>query len=500
MATERVPEKKPDVEVRTLTQNIGLVLGALVLITVLMLPTPPSLPSAGQRMIGILFFAIIIWMTSAVSYPVSATLLTALTALLLGTAPNVEDPTKLLGTSKALALAISGYSSTAWALVAGAMFISVAMMKTGLDRRIALAVLSRVGTKTNHIYIGVIFTGFLLSFLVPSSTARLACLVPIILGIIRNMNIDQHSRFAALLMVGAAQADTLWNIMVQTAAAQNLVAVGFISSQLHTTVSWLDWIIATTPYSLIMVIIYYFLSTRLIKPEIKELSGGIDHIKEMQREMGPMSLPEKKLLIISLVLLFFWSTGGKLHTLDTSTTTIVAVALFFMPGIGIMDWKFAQPRIGWGSIVMFGAGISLGTALLRTKAATWLADTFVQTFSLTAATGFMIIAIIAAFLILIHLGFASATALSSAMIPIIIAIVLGVQTPGINPVGLTMILQFSICFGFILPVNSPQGMVAYSSDTFEVKDFIRTGVPITIIGYVLLLVFSLTYWSWIGLV
>ena len=44
-----------------------------------------------------------------------------------------------------------------------------------------------------------------------------------------------------------------------------------------------------------------------------------------------MSFDEKKLLCISIVLLGFWATGGKLHHFDTSTTTIVAIALFFMP-------------------------------------------------------------------------------------------------------------------------------------------------------------------------
>ncbi|MDY4746586.1 anion permease, partial [Veillonella caviae] len=194
-----------------------------------------------------------------------------------------------------------------------------------------------------------------------------------------------------------------------------------------------------------------------------------------------------------------WATGGKLHTIDTTTTTIIAIALFFFPGIGIMDWKFAQPNIDWGSIVMFGAGIGLGSVLLKTKAATWLAHVFVSAFSLETASIFLLIAIMAAFLIVIHLGFASATALSSAMIPIVISIVMGHDADGLNPLGVTMLMQYAICFGLVLPVNSPQGMVAYGTDAFDVKTFMRTGIPMTIIGYLMMLVFTLTYWHWIGL-
>ena len=143
-----------------------------------------------------------------------------------------------------------------------------------------------------------------------------------------------------------------------------------------------------------------------------------------------------------------------------------------------MDWKFAQPNIDWGSIVMFGAGIGLGAVLLKTKAATWLAQVFVNAFSLETASVFILIAVMAAFLIVIHLGFASATALSSAMIPIVISIVMSHSAEGLNPLGVTMLMQYAICFGLVLPVNSPQGMLAYGTDTFDVKTFMTTGIPI----------------------
>lgn len=101
-------------------------------------------------------------------------------------------------------------------------------------------------------------------------------------------------------------------------------------------------------------------------------------------------------------------------------------------------------------------------------------------------------------LFLIHLGFASATALASTMIPIIISVLTAVQTPGLNVIGMTMLLQFVVSFGFILPVNAPQNMIAYGTDTFDARDFVRTGLVITLAAMVLLVVFALTYWPWMG--
>jgi di/tricarboxylate transporter len=99
----------------------------------------------------------------------------------------------------------------------------------------------------------------------------------------------------------------------------------------------------------------------------------------------------------------------------------------------------------------------------------------------------------ALFLIVIHLGFASATALAAAMIPIIIAVMQGVGTPGMNLVGMTMLLQFVVSFGFILVVNAPQNMVAYGTETFEARDFVRTGLVLTVMAFALVMLLGATY-------
>jgi anion transporter len=249
-----------------------------------------------------------------------------------------------------------------------------------------------------------------------------------------------------------------------------------------------------------MSLALYFVMTRMMPPEVKEVTGGREGIRKALADLGPMKASEKKLLAISLTLLAFWATEGVLHKFDTSTTTITAVALMFLPGIGIMTWKEAQPRIPWGTVVLFGIGISLGTALLQTKGAVWLADIVVAEFGLKQATAMFILGVMTLFLIVIHLGFASATALASAMIPIVIAVLQGVATPGINIVGMTMLLQFVVSFGFILVVNAPQNMVAYGTETFEAKDFVRTGLVLTVIAFGLVMLLGATYWHWLGYV
>jgi anion transporter len=480
--------------------NWGLLLAVAALVIVLLVPTPAGLPVAGHRMLAILAFAVIIWMTEAVDYAVSAIVIAALMAFLLGFSPNPANPKVLMGTSAGLTLAFSGFANTALVLVASALFLSAAMTSTGLDKRIALSILSRVGTETRQVVIGTILVGFVIAFLVPSTTARVACLVPITLGIIAAFGVNRKGAFASMLMITTVQTASIWNVGIKTAAAQNMVAIGFIEKAFGRTITWLEWLIAAAPFAILMSIALYFVMTRMMPPEVKAVPGGREATRKALTDLGPMKTSEKKLLAITLGLLAFWSTEGVLHRFDTSTTTITAVALMFMPGIGIMTWKEAQPKIPWGTVILFGIGISLGTALLQTKGAVWLADIVVAEFGLKQATAMFILGVMTLFLVVIHLGFASATALASAMIPIVIAVLQNVGTPGINVVGMTMILQFVVSFGFILVVNAPQNMVAYGTETFEARDFVRTGLVLTLIAYALVMALGATYWHWLGYV
>ncbi len=188
------------------------------------------------------------------------------------------------------------------------MFLAVAMTKTGLDKRIALVILSKLGAKSNRVVIGVILCGFILSFFVPSTTARVACLVPIVMGMIKAFDVPLKSKFAGMLMITVAQVDSVWNVGIKTAAAQNMVAVNFISSQLGVDISWLDWFVAAAPFSLLMSICLYKLMMHLMPPEIDEIKGGKETVARLLKEMGKVSVEEMKLLVISIFLLIFWTT------------------------------------------------------------------------------------------------------------------------------------------------------------------------------------------------
>jgi anion transporter len=480
---------------------IGRGLGVLVLLAIELLPLGATLPVAGHHMLAILGFAVVVWITEAMDYAVSAVIISTLIVFLVGSAPDAANPNTVIGTQKALKLALAGFSNSALALVAAALFIAAAMTVTGLDRRIALLGMSRIGAGGKRILRGAILVTFLMSFIVPSGTARAACMVPIMLGSIGALKLDRKGPLAASIMISIAQATNIWNVGILTAAAQNLLSRGFVEKVFGSAhaLTWIDWFIAGAPWSLLMSLVLYFVVRKLLPPEIESIPGGKQAMAASYAELGPMTRKEQRLLAISLALLALWATEGKLHNLDTASTMIGGVALMVLPGIGVMTWGAVQKRIPWGTVLLFGVGISLGTALLDTKAADWLSNLVVQTFHLDTLSAFGVFAVLSAFLILIHLGFASATALTAALLPILISVLTSLPGP-INAAGISMLLAFTVSFGFVLPVNTPQNMVCFGTETFTSRQFIRVGLCLTVVGYVMMLLFALSWWRLLGLI
>jgi len=315
--------------------------------------------------------------------------------------------------------------------------------------------------------------------------------------VILAFGIDKRSNYAAAVMITVAQATSIWNVGIMTAAAQNVLTVGFMDKLLGQSVNWTQWLIAGAPWAVLMSIVLYFTMRWLLPPESEAISGGKEAVQRELAALGPMTGAQKRLAAVSVALLAFWATGGKLHELDTTTVTFIGLVLLMLPRIGVMDWKAMQGRIPWGTLIVFGVGISLGSALLATQAGQWLGNFVVAKSGLATQGPLAVFAILAAFLIVVHLGFASATALTAALLPIMIAVL---QTlPGdINKVGMTMLLGFTVSYGFMLPINAPQNMVCLGTETFNGRQFAKVGIVLTVVGYLLMLVLAATYWRWLG--
>ena len=73
-------KKQATERIRILQKCMDFYLALAVLAVIVMLPNPEGLSVAGQRMIGIMVFSVIVWATTAISYPVSAGVIMTLMA------------------------------------------------------------------------------------------------------------------------------------------------------------------------------------------------------------------------------------------------------------------------------------------------------------------------------------------------------------------------------------------------------------------------------------
>jgi sodium-dependent dicarboxylate transporter 2/3/5 len=464
---------------------------------VLMLPTPVGLTASGQVALGLLALVIILWISECVSPAASAIVLTGMAVLGLMGKPLTEGA-KPMSSADALQVMLGGYSSSAVLLVAGALFLAVALKLTGLDRRVALLVMSKVGISPARLTVGAMIVGFVLALFIPSATARVGAVIPIMVGVVTALGLPITSSLGATLMIVTAQACSIFNMAVKTGAAQNLISLNFMQGAFERTVTWGEWFITALPFTLSMTVVLFFVSLMVLRPHVPPAEEARKRLADEVATLGPVTLPEKRLMLVALLLLVLWSTEGWLHPLDTTTTTQLGIALLLMPRIGVMTWAQAEKQVPWGTIVLFAAGIALGILLSRTGAASWLAGVTLGQLGLEGLSVVAVVGALSLFSIVLHLGFASATGLASTLIPIMIAFSQTLPFGAETAFGIVMIQSFVVSFGFILPTNAPQNMLCYGTGAFSTLQFAKVGIVMTVAGLLLLLLFSATVWPMMG--
>ena len=479
---------------RLLVGKIAILVSFCVLVLILLLPLRGLTP-AGQAMLGILSMAIILWVTEAMAYPVSALLIALLMTLFLGLIPNPDTGTAI-GTSKAILLAMKGFSSPSIIVIFGALIMAAAMQATELDRRIARTILLRVHPSPNAILAGCLLVGAVFSFLIPSSTGRIAVQISILSGVVATLGLDAKSRFTAILVIGAAQVSTIWNVGVMTATGHNVAGLELMAEHSGFTITWAKWLLHAGLWSAFMTVILFLILRRELKG--LQFNSGTANLASRYE---PLNKTQKRLALYTVLLITSWITEGALHHITVPATMLIMSVCLLLPGIGVFDsWKELEKQLPWGVIVMFGVSISLGQQLVNTGAAAWLADSCFSTLDISSFSIPLLVVVMTAFTIIMHLGFASATSVTVALLPVFLAFT-DTLPPSItqNAMGLVLLQLFAVSFGMILPVNTPQNMVAYSTGSFDTKTFARIGLQLTVASLATFALFAATWWKWTGL-
>ncbi len=352
-------------------------------------PAPlPVYRSTGNAYWAFWLFAVIVWISEAISYPLSAVAIFTFLTVGLGFAPAGPAGARL-GTAKALTIALSGLTNGGWVLVVTGLFIAAIMLETGLEKRMALTILKIVGTKTKNLMAGMMVAMSVFGFFIPSITARAATLCPIALGLVDALKFSRKSQFSKAMLLSIAVSSSVSGVGVLSGGAQNPVTVSFVEKVTGRSITWLQWLIYGEPFALVLTVVAYFFVTRMVKVEFDDVPGGKELVQQQLQALGPASAKEKKLLYILLATILAWATEP-LHKIDANSVSVLSVLILLSPVIGVTDWKIVAKKVDLGTIALFGAGISLGEMLLKTGAATWAAKQSLGAIGVTSMSPLMI--------------------------------------------------------------------------------------------------------------
>lgn len=459
--------------------SILLAFGSLAAI-VWLIPEIKGLKPAGKAALGVGAFAIILWVTQAVDDAFSGILIVFMLAGLKVTT---------------LAGAFTGYSNTAiWLIVIG-FIMAGCMEKSGLSRRIALFLVNAAGGSANKIYWAVALVMLVLSFLVPSITARTLLMLPIILGIGQAFNAKQgESNILKALLFIVAMTGTMMSVGILTAHVGNPITTGLIEAATHKTISWSEWFRAGGPPALVLSLLSVILLRIMWPPEIASLGDGQSYIKEELAAMGKLSYQEKYTLVVFGLTLVLWATDSY-HKVNVVLVGLLSVIMLLWPNKGIMNWKEAQQKVPWNIFMVYGAGLSMGTALVTSGAAKWLAGTLLSPIvNMPHMVQIILLIWVATGMQVLFTGGGPKT---TALTPIVIAHAVAINA---DPMVFALILGMNMQHQYLLPVSNMPNAVAMGTGQVTSGEVIRTGAVMSVLAAGFMSLMVTTYWKFIGLV
>ncbi|MFZ5648652.1 MAG: SLC13 family permease [Bacillota bacterium] len=476
----------------------GILLAALAYIGLSAVHFPQDLSPLGAKLITVLITMLIIWITESVDYSTSAFFLLGIFTLAVTGCPDPTNGGSPMGTREALGMSLSGFSSEAWIMVTSALILASAVKESGLGERIAYYILLLAGPSPRRILLGTLLMSYVSSIFIPAQAANAALMCAVSLSILDIYGIERRNNFAKALLLTVAFGTGIAGIGIQTSGAPTIQTANYLSEAGY-RISWLSWSLYGLPFSLAAgFILFLIISTRFPSGG---LPGGSALIRNKISDLGPLTPGELKLAAIMTATTFLWATEQKLHNIDSSTVSVAAVIVLFLPFINITTWDRLVKTINWGTLFLFGAAISLGQWLLKSGAAAWTARSAMSMLDLDNFGIVPIMALSIVFFSLISLTFSARAAAVAALVPAAIGFSQSLsETHGVTVWGCTLILYYAIQYSVLLPVNTPMSMIAYSSNTFTAKEMLGIGVPLIVTLMLLTLVFTKTYWHWMGLV
>lgn len=426
-----------------------------------------------NRGLALLALIAVLWLTEAVHTTITA-LLVPVGAVFLG----------LEGTKPAL----QAFANPTIFLFFGGFAIATALSVQGLDKYIASKVISLA--KGNFLVaVLLIFSATAALSMGISNTATTAMMLPLALGMLKNLDFNENKNTYAFVLLGIAYSASIGGMGTLIGSPPNAI----VASQMK--LSFTDWLQYGTPIMIILMPIMILAMFFVFRPKL-----NIKIESQTLEENQKLTKNQYFTIIIFALTALCWITGAWINPLITSTLnipkidpsdfdSIIAMGSAILICIsGLASWKQIQDNTDWGVLMLFGGGLTLSAVLSSSGASKTMVDGIVF---LVEGKHFFLIGLFVACFIIFLTEFTSNTASAALLVPIFISIA---QELNMNPLGLSMIIGLGASCAFMLPVATPPNAIVYASGKVEQKDMIKIGLVLNIISTIIIAVYGYYFW------
>jgi sodium-dependent dicarboxylate transporter 2/3/5 len=340
----------------------------------------------------------------------------------------------------------------------------------------------------------MISTGFMSMWI--SNTACAVVMLPIALSVIHLLRDDSDGftkndqNFTISVMLGIAFAANAGGIATVIGTPPNSILIGLLENEYHIEISFFKWMVIGLPFSIILIIIIYFVMVKWMFPN-KELvfNTSKNVIDSELKKLGKTSPKEKRVLLIFAVTVFLWifrtvinSIIPNLDLSDTMISIFGALALFTIPfnlkkGDFILQWNDTQ-KLAWGILILFGGGLALANGMSDSGIVDLIATTISNTNISVLLTAALLI-----ILMLFMTELMSNVALTAGLAPVVAGIAIGLNIPILY---LLIPVTIASSCAFMLPMATPPNAIVFASGYIKVSEMARVGFIINLISIVLL--------------
>ncbi|MCS6844795.1 MAG: anion permease [Caldilineales bacterium] len=470
------------------------ILPVLVAVVVALIPAPEGLAPYAWYYFAI-FLGVIVGL---VLEPLPAAAIGLIGVVLIGVlglafSPEQRADPKFDLPGEAIKWVLGGFSNTTVWLIFAAFMFAMGYEKTGLGRRVALFLVQRLGKRTLGLGYAVTLSDLVLAPFTPSNTARSGgTIFPVIRnipGLYGSEPGETARKIGSYIMWTALAATCVTSSMFLTGLAPNLLAVELVNKTVNMQITWIQWFTGFLPVGVILLLALPWLVYKLYPPEIKGSTEVPEWARQELAKMGKLSRQEIVMAALALLALLLWILGRSF--IDATMVALAVICLMLL--FGVVKWNdVLGNKAAWNVLVWFATLVTLAGGLNKVGFIPWLSNQAAGALEGLPVTVVMVA--LAVLFFFIHYFFASITAQTTAVLPVVLAV--GAAVPGMPVTLLALLLCYTLgIMGIITPYATGPSPVYFGSGFIARRDFWLLGLIFGVIFLAVLLIIGLPYLS-----